>query len=88
MTTHRMPALPPMPGRKGAPRPCACGCGAVTRGGTWWPGHDGRATGWAARIAKGLITIDDVPANERAGARIMLARRAADEARDPLKATA
>jgi hypothetical protein len=49
-------------------------------GGTWYPGDDGRATGWATRIEKGYLTIEEVPANERAGAQLMLARRAKDAA--------
>ena len=72
-----LPSLPSMPrsGRKNRPLvPCACGCGGATRG-TWFVGHDGRATGWAVRIEKGLMTIDDVPANERLGAQFMLSRR-------------
>lgn len=74
----KMQALPAMPrtGRKARPVvACACGCGMGTRG-TWFPGHDGRATGWAVRIERGLMTIDQVPSNERAGAMIMLKRHA------------
>jgi hypothetical protein len=25
------------------PKACACGCGGMTRGGTWLPGHDAKA---------------------------------------------
>lgn len=77
MATYRMPALPAMPGagrRNQTIRPCACGCGRGTKG-TWYPGDDGRATGWAVRVEKGAMILDDVPANERAGAVIMLTRR-------------
>lgn len=28
--------------RKREPRPCACGCGAMTKGGMWSPGHDSK----------------------------------------------
>lgn len=75
--TIAMPSLPAMPraGRKNKPIvPCACGCGQGTRG-TWFPGHDGRATGWAVRVERGMMKLEDVPANERAGAVIMLKRR-------------
>lgn len=41
---------------------------------TWFPGHDGRATGWATRVEKGM-PLEAVPANERAGAEFMLRRR-------------
>lgn len=77
-----LPSLPALPraGRASKPiHPCACGCGQGTRS-VWFPGHDGRATGWAVRIERGLLTIDDVPANERAGARIMTARREKERA--------
>ena len=74
MATFRMPSLPSM-SKAGAIHGCACGCGLPTRR-TWYPGHDGRATGWAIRIEKGIIKMDDVPENERAGARIMLLKRA------------
>jgi len=29
-------------GRKGTPKACACGCGGMTRGGCWMPGHDAK----------------------------------------------
>ena len=78
MTNRKsLPSLPSLPslGRKARPvHPCICGCGAGTRG-MWAPGHDGRATGWAVRIERGIITIDEVPDNERNGARVMLERR-------------
>lgn len=56
-----------------SPHPCICGCGKGTKR-TWFPGHDGRATGWATRVSKGLISLDGVPENERNGALVMLAR--------------
>lgn len=74
MATFRMPSLPKMSGKSGAKHECACGCKRLT-GGTWFPGDDGRATGWATRIEKGFLTLADVPANERQGALIMLDRR-------------
>lgn len=75
--TIAMPSLPSMPSRaKSKPiHPCQCGCGQGTKA-TWASGHDGRATGWAIRIERGVITMDGVPANERKGAQFMLTRRA------------
>lgn len=70
-----LPALPRAGRRAKAIVPCACGCGMGTKG-TWHPGHDGRATGWAVRVERGMLKLEDVPANERAGAAIMLRRRA------------
>lgn len=72
----KLPPLPKMPsaGRKRAPKPmqpCKCGCGTQTTG-TWAPGHDARAKGWALRIERGICKISDVPENEQAGAKFML----------------
>lgn len=80
MATFRLPAMPSAGRGAGAVHGCACGCGGPTKR-TWYPGHDGRANGWATRIEKGLIALADVPANERKGAEIMLARHAADAAK-------
>lgn len=73
--TTKMIALPAMPSKKAnkPSRPCACGCGMLTKS-TWHTGHDGRATGWARRVETGVMTLDEVPANERRGAEIMLRR--------------
>ena len=88
MATHSMPALPAMPrknNKKNRPIvPCACGCGMGTKS-TWHSGHDGRATGWAMRIEKGIITMNEVPANERQGAQIMLSRREKERAAEAAK---
>ena len=70
-----LPAMPRSGKRNRAIVPCACGCGLGTKS-TWHPGHDGRATGWAVRVERGIMKIEEVPANERKGAEIMLARRA------------
>lgn len=71
-----MVSLPSLPRLSAVTRPCACGCGGATKS-TWVSGHDGRATGWALRVERGLLKLEDVPANERKGAEIMLARHAA-----------
>ena len=34
------------------PKPCCGGCGLMTRGGNWFPGHDGRVHGRMARIIR------------------------------------
>lgn len=73
-----MPALPKLPKVKYVVD-CACGCGAKTQS-TWYTGHDGRAYGWALRIHRGAMKLEDVPANERKGAMRMAARVARDEA--------
>ena len=43
------------PGRRSAatPRHCRCGCGEMTRGGQFRPGHDGALYGLALRISEG-----------------------------------
>lgn len=69
-----LPSLPRSNRKNRAVVPCACGCGMGTKS-IWFPGHDGRATGWAVRVEKGVIGLDDVPANERRGAEFMLKRR-------------
>lgn len=75
MNISMMIPMPKMPTAKKfkATRPCACGCGMGTKS-VWASGHDGRATGWATRVMKGVMTLDEVPSNERAGAIIMLNR--------------
>lgn len=74
-----MPALPKLPSASKARKPkpmhdCACGCGTQTRS-QWAPGHDARAKGWALRIEREILTIKDVPENERPGALLMLKAR-------------
>lgn len=61
----KLPTLPPLPkaARKAKPaQVCACGCGGMTRGGRWVPGHDARITAWALRVQRGLIKASEVPA--------------------------
>ena len=58
--TKALAALPAMPsknrGRNAAPQNCGCGCGALTQGGRFIPGHDARLLGWAIRIDRGFAT--------------------------------
>lgn len=75
-----MPAMPRLSKKAKTQRPCVCGCGGMT-GGMWVSGHDGRATGWAIRVERGILKLDEVPANERAGAERMLNERKIKAAR-------
>lgn len=86
-----LPALPKLPSsarpRKAkAKQPCACGCETPTTG-TWAPGHDARAKGWALRIERGVMKLSEVPVNEQAGAKYMLKARK-ESAANPKAATA
>lgn len=87
-----LPALPKLPSsarprKEKAKQPCACGCETPTTG-TWAPGHDARARGWALRIHRGVMidghkfTMADVPVNEQAGAKYML-KAIKEEAANP-----
>lgn len=74
-------SLPPMPkmpsNRKNKVRPqvdCKCGCGGKTAG-TWVPGHDARAKGWAIRLERNIVKMSDIPESERTGAKHMLEAR-------------
>lgn len=86
MVFAKLPSLPKS--RRAKPTvSCACGCGGQTKS-TWVPGHDGRATGWAIRVEKGLLLLNQVPANERKGAvRLLRQRGTFKVAVDALKAT-
>ena len=81
----KLPAMPKMPSaartrKEKAKKPCACGCQTPTTG-QWAPGHDARAKGWAIRVERGIVEFKDVPANEQAGAKLMLdARKGIDKA--------
>lgn len=68
-TTDLMPPLPKMPSaaRTRKPKPmvaCACGCGGETQG-TWVPGHDAYVKGWALRVNRKLVKIEDTPEPQR-----------------------
>jgi len=54
--------LPKLPKRKKSAKPqnCSCGCGAMTRGGRFVPGHDAKLYGIVKRIEAELITIKQV----------------------------
>ncbi len=57
-----MVKLPPLPRKAGAKKPekeCDCGCGLMTRS-KFYPGHDSRLKGWAIRVARGVIKLEDI----------------------------
>ena len=54
-------ALQAKTAKKKPTRPCYCGCGGETQG-RFVPGHDARFHGWARKIAKGELTMDEVVA--------------------------
>lgn len=55
----KLPALPRAASKQKPEVDCACGCGAKTRS-TFYPGHDSRLKGWALRIARNVLTLDDM----------------------------
>lgn len=71
-----LPPLPKMPKAKKArpPKECGCGCGNMTKGGNFIPGHDARLHGWALRVERGVVKLADIPDGERqAVAKLMAA---------------
>jgi hypothetical protein len=57
--------LPPLPKTKRAPKKktpkeCECGCGAMTAGGRFIPGHDSKLNAWCLRVERGVIKIADI----------------------------
>lgn len=49
-------------GRAKTPRPCACGCKGLTRGGTWLPGHDAKALSRLLAEARATLASASAPA--------------------------
>ena len=43
--------------RKIRPRKCACGCGAMTRGGDFLPGHDARTLSAVITVVGGVAAL-------------------------------
>lgn len=64
MALAPLPSLPRSGGRARAPRPCSCGCGLLSRGGAFCPGHDSRRLGWALRLWLGA-SVDGISPGER-----------------------
>ena len=68
----KMPALPKMPRMRkaAAPKACSCGCGGLTRGGRFIPGHDAKLNAWALRVERNIVAIEDI---DHAGIRAAVA---------------
>lgn len=54
-----MPKLPALPKVKKTKvgKPCGCGCGNVTKGGRFVPGHDARLHGWVIRVERNVCNL-------------------------------
>lgn len=70
---NSLPAMPGMPRKGKTPRQCTCGCGLMTKGGRYVPGHDARHHGWAIRIAGGYDTTGITPSERVAAERAIRA---------------
>lgn len=60
--TSALPKLPSLP-RMRKPKPpkeCGCGCGEMTKGGEFLPGHDSYLKGLALRIERKLMKYSDI----------------------------
>lgn len=57
---QRLPKLPRAPRKPKEPKICGCGCGNATRGGRFIPGHDARLHGWALRVTRGIVKLEDI----------------------------
>lgn len=57
-----LPKLPSLPRMRKAkpPKECECGCGDMTKGGRFLPGHDSYLKGLALRIERGVIKYKDI----------------------------
>lgn len=62
LTKTGLPAMPRLKRTRKpkAPKVCACGCGNMTKGGRFVPGHDARLHGWALRVERKVCTLEDV----------------------------
>ncbi len=55
----KLPSLPRGAGKPKAEKPCECGCGLMTKS-RFAPGHDSRLKGWAIRIARKQVKLEDI----------------------------
>lgn len=60
MNTNKLATLPTLPTNRTRPiSMCACGCGRLTQR-TFAPGHDARLKGLMIRVARNVMTLEDV----------------------------
>lgn len=75
--TNGVQPMPKLPRSVRKPKPaqiCQCGCGGTTKGGRFVPGHDARLHGWALRVSRGLVKLEDIKhEGERAAVKAHLA---------------
>jgi len=67
INNNPLPELPKMK-RTRKPKPtvaCECGCGGQTKS-RFVPGHDARLHGWALRVERNVVTLEQVPEIHRA----------------------
>lgn len=57
-----LPKLPNLPRMRKAkpPKECGCGCGEMTKGGNFLPGHDSYLHGLALRVERGVMKLKDI----------------------------
>ena len=74
-TKSGVPPLPKMPrakrSKKKTPKECECGCGDMTAGGRFIPGHDSKLKAWALRVERKVIALKDI---EHPGIRAAVAK--------------
>lgn len=78
----KLPPLPKSPGKPKPEKPCACGCGDMTKS-VWAPGHDSYVRGWAIRVERKYQKMEDVPEAQREAVKRMIKERAAEAAGKP-----
>ena len=58
--TRRLPSLPSLPKASAVPQRCSCGCGGLTKGGRFVPGHDAKLLAMRVRVERGICTLQQI----------------------------